>query len=140
MINVKGKWKIKSALTMNDQFEQIWKTVEEMAADPEVDPFDLQMYESIIDFGDDGIVRTAVKVPEDMPQEEIDAAIASGECELYAPGYMTVEKREWKEEDGKLFFKSEVEGDILGEELDPWTEIIPLQDGIEYGTFRLVRA
>ena len=104
MINVKGKWKIKSALTMNDQFEQIWKTVEEMAADPEVD------------------------------------AIASGECELYAPGYMTVEKREWKEEDGKLFFKSEVEGDILGEELDPWTEIIPLQDGIEYGTFRLVRA
>ena len=139
-MNVIGKWKIAAALTLNDQFEQVWKTVSEMAADPEVDPFDLQMFDSLIIFGEDGVIKTAIKIPEDLPQEEIDAAIASGECELYAPGLMVVEKREWKEEDGKIKFKSGVEGEILGEEVDPWVEIIPLENGIEYGTFRLTRA
>ena len=57
-MNVIGKWKIAAALTVNDQFEQVWKTVEEMAADPETDPDELQMFESVIDFGDDGVIRS----------------------------------------------------------------------------------
>ena len=139
-MNVIGKWKIAAALTVNDDFEQIWKTVEEMAADPEVDPFDLQMFESVIIFGEDGIIRTAVKIPEDTPQEEIDAAIESGECELYEPGFMIVEKREWKEENGKIRYNTGIEGEILGEETDPWDDIIELDNGIQYATFRLIRA
>lgn len=139
-MNVIGKWKIAAALTVNDQFEQVWKTVEEMAADPETDPDELQMFESVIDFGDDGVIRTAIKLPDDMPQEEINAALESGEYELYAPGFLTIEKRDWKEENGKFKFKANIEGEILDEETDPWTDIVLLESGIQYGTLRLVRA
>ena len=140
MLNVIGKWKIHSVLSVNDQLEQVWKTVDEMAADPETDPFDLQMFDSLIVFGDDGVIKTVIQIPEDMPKEELDAAVEAGECEIYAPGLVVIEKRSWKEVDGKYFFDSGVEGDILGEETDPWVEIIPTENGIQYATFRLVRA
>lgn len=139
-MNVIGKWKIAEALTVNDDFEQIWKTVEEMAADPDEEAFDLQMLDSLFIFGDDGTIKTVIQLPDDISQEEIDEAIESGECELYAPGQMVVEKRHWKEENGKILFDSEIEGEIFGEKADPWVEIIPTENGIQYATFRLVRA
>lgn len=139
-MNVIGKWKIAASLTYDDNGKQVWKTVEEIAADPEADPFDLEMYDSIFVFSEDGFVRTIVALPEDTPQEEIDAAVEAGEAELYAPGFIAMEKTPWKEENGKLYFDSGVEGEVLDEKVDPWTEIIPTDDGIQYATLRLVRA
>ena len=139
-MDIVGKWRIAASLTMNDQFEEAWKTVEEMSADPDVDPFDLQMYSSLVVIGEDGIIRMVVPVPDDVTKEEIDAAVEAGECELYAPGLLTMDKKSWKEVDGKYFFDSGIEGDILGEETDPWVEITPTDNGIQYATFRLVRA
>ena len=139
-MNVIGKWKIAEVLTVNDDFEQIWKTVEEMAADPDEEAFDLQMLDSLFIFEEDGTVKAVIQLTDDISQEEIDEAIESGECELYAPGQMVVEKRQWKEDNGRILFDSGIEGEILGEETDPWVEIIPTENGIQYGTFRLVRA
>ena len=139
-MNLIGKWKIAASLTYTDEGKQVWKTVEEIAADPETDPFDLDMYQSTFVFSDDGFVRTIVALPEDTPQEEIDAAVEAGEIELYEPGFIAMEKTAWKEEGGKYFFDSGVEGEVLGEKVDSWTEIIPTDDGIQYAVFRLVRA
>lgn len=127
-------------LTLNDKLEQVWKTVEELAADPETESFDLEMLSTLIIFGEDGVVRTVIPLPEGVTQEEIDEAIESGECELYAPGFLTMEKNPWKEENGKVFFDTGIEGEILGEKADSWTEVIPVENGIQYATFRLVRA
>ena len=139
-MNLIGKWKIAASLQYNDEGKQVWRTVEEIAADPETDPFDLDMYQSVFVFGEDGFVRTIVALPEGTPQEEIDAAVEAGEIELYEPGFIAMEKTPWKEENGKMFYDSGVEGEVLGEKTDPWTEIIPTDDGIRYGTLRLVRA
>ena len=139
-MNVIGKWKIAASLTYDDNGKQVWKTVEEIAADPDTDPFDLEMYNSIFVFSEDGFVRTIVALPEDTPQEEIDAAVEAGEIELYEPGFVAMEKTPWKEENGKVFFDSGVEGEVLDEKVDPWTEIIPTDDGIQYALLRLVRA
>lgn len=139
-MNVTGKWKIAASLTVDDDGKQVWKTVEEIKSDPEADPFDLQMYDSIFIFSEDGFVRTIVALPDDTPQEEIDAAVEAGEIELYEPGFIAMEKTPWKEEDGKVFFDSGVEGEVFDEKVDSWTEIIPTDDGIRYATLRLVRA
>lgn len=139
-MNVIGKWKISESMSYDDNGKQVWRTVEEIAADPETDPFDLEMFNSIFIFSEDGFVRTIVALPEDTPQEEIDAAVETGEIELYEPGFIAMEKTPWKEENGKFFFDSGVEGEVLGEETDPWTEIIPTENGIQYLLLRLVRA
>ena len=138
-MNVIGKWKIAAVLTVNDKLEQIWKTVEELAADPDEDSFDIEMLESRFIFGEDGVIKTIIQIPDEVSSEEIEEAVKSGECEIYAPGFITIEKRNWKEENGKFMFDSGIDGEILDEKIDPWTEIIPTENGIQYGTFRLIR-
>jgi hypothetical protein len=52
-----------------------------------------------------------------------------------------IERKEWKEQDGKVSFNTGTKGEVLGEAVDPWMEIPQADDGsIKYVTYTLVKA
>ena len=85
------------------------------------------MFDAITEFRQDGTVCDLLRIPQDMPQEEIDNAIAAG-YEL-AGDFLVAGKHAWKEENGKIFYNTNINGEILGEELSPWAEIAEDADG-----------
>ena len=45
-----------------------------------------------------------------------------------------------KEENGKYYYDSGIQGEVLGEPVSPWMEIQETEDGIEWMAYRLVKA
>lgn len=136
-MDIIGKWVVSAALQMGDDgFE--WRKKDEIR---DVDPEDVeQMFSSVMFFEEGGRAVSAMKIPEGVSQEEIDAAVAEGEIKLYGDGYMALEESEWREEDGKILYKTGVHGEILGEDVDPWTELKPTDDGFELMFSRFTKA
>ncbi len=125
-MDIIGKWVVSEVMQMGDD-GFVWRTKEEVQ---NVDPDDVEeTFGSAMFFEEGGRVVSAMKVPEGVSQEEIDEAIAAGELKLYGDGYMALEETEWREEDGKVFYKTSMQGEILGEQVDPWTELKPTEDG-----------
>ncbi len=136
-MDITGIWKIKEALRFNDNYEREWVSVESILADENTDPSDKRMLGSKVLFDVDGFIKMMMPVPEDIPQEEIDEALASGELELYGDNMMVYEKYPYKTEDGKLMFRTNVRGEILGEEIDPWAEIKEADGILEFFAYHL---
>ena len=139
-MNVLGTWKIKTAQTLDrETFNMVEKSVEDILADESIDNDEKKMLACKFIFKDDGYVYTAMPIPEDMPQEEIDEYINSGEGWII-DGLLGFERKEWKEEDGKVKFNTGTKGEVLGEAIDPWLEITENEDGsIKYFTYGLVK-
>ena len=95
-----GKWKVlKTMYFTEDGVKHLTK--EEIIAQDGEDA-DLQMFDAIIEFTEDGAVKTLVHVPAD----QIEEAKAAG-MPIDADGFMLVEESEWKEEDGKAYMAQE---------------------------------
>lgn len=128
-MNVVGTWKIKSAMQWDAKaMGLVEKNVEDILADPNLDDGDKKMLYAQFLFTEDGWVKTLMDIPEDMPKEELDELLASGEFEVL-DNKLVLEKKEWKEEDGKIKFNTGVKGEALGKAVDPWTEITENADG-----------
>jgi hypothetical protein len=115
------------------------KNVEDILADPNIDDGDKKMLYVKFLFDEDGWVKTLMDIPEDLPKQDLDEMLASGEFELQ-DDKLVIEKKEWKQEDGKIKFNSGVKGEVLGEAVDPWEEITENADGsIKFLTYTLAR-
>ena len=136
-----GTWKIKTAQTFDKAtFKMVEKPVEDILADESIDNDEKKMLACKFIFKDDGYIYTAMPIPEDMPKEEIDEYISSGEGWL-VDEMLGIERKEWKEQDGKVSFNTGTKGEVLGEAVDPWMEIPQAEDGsIKYFTYTLVKA
>ena len=136
-----GLWKIKAA----EQFDAaalklVEKPVEDILADESLDDGEKKMLHAKFLFTEDGWVKTLFPIPEDMPKEEIDEMLASGEFELFENS-LVIEKKAVKEEDGVVKFDSGTKGEVMGEAVDPWVEIKENDDGsIKFFTYTLVKA
>ncbi len=139
-MEILGVWKIKTAQTFDAAtMKLVEKNVEDILADTSISDDDKQMLNAKFIFKDDGFVYTTLPIPEDMPQEEIDEYIASGEAWI-VDGMLGIERKEWKEEDGKFRFNSGTKGEVLGEAIDPWMDIAVNDDGsIKFFTYVLVK-
>ena len=139
-MNVVGTWKIKSAMQWDAKtMGLVEKSVEDILADPNLDDGDKKMLYAQFLFTEDGWVKTLMDIPEDLPKEELDKLLASGEFEVL-DNKLVLEKKEWKEENGKIKFNSGVKGEALGKAVDPWTEITENADGsIKFFTYTLVK-
>ena len=139
-MEILGTWKIKTAQTFDAAtMKLVEKNVEDILADTSISDDDKQMLNAKFIFKDDGFVYTTLPIPEDMPQEEIDEYIASGEAWI-VDGMLGIERKEWKEEDGKFRFNSGTKGEVLGEAIDPWMDIAVNDDGsIKFFTYVLVK-
>ena len=137
-MNVVGTWKIKASMQWDEKtMGLVEKNVEDILADPNLDGGDKKMLYAQFLFTEDGWVKTLMDIPEDMPKEELDELLASGEFEVL-DNKLVLEKKEWKEENGKIKFNSGVKGEVLGEAVDPWTEITENADGsIKFITYTL---
>lgn len=123
MKDVVGQWKVSAVLSGVDGTLK-WVTREEAE---QIEDFDLSMFDTITEFRPDGTVCDLIRIPQGMLQEEIDNAVAGG-YEL-AGDFLVAGKHAWKEENGKIFYNTNITGEIFGEELSPWAEIAEDADG-----------
>lgn len=122
-MNIIGQWKVSAILSGIDGTLK-WVTKEEAE---QIENFDFSMFDTITEFRPDGTVCDLLRIPQDMSQDEIDNAVAAG-YEL-ADDFLVAGKHAWKEEDGKILYNTNINGEILGEELSPWAEIAEDADG-----------
>ena len=90
------------------------------------------------EFAEDGVLNTLMFVPEEMRQEAAKQGV-----EVREDGYAAVESTVWKEENGKIYYDTEIEGEVLGEKADSFAEIPVTEDGCllyRYGMILLERA
>ena len=128
-----GRWKIVEAIRFDENFKAEWASIEEILADEELEPEDKIMYSSFMDFTEDGRVLNLSPIPEDLSQEELYEVVESCEYELY-DGYIKLTEYRWKTENGKYYLDTNIQGEVLGEE-------ISVVDGImETMTVRVAKA
>ena len=87
---------------------------------------------------DDGSLYMLFPIPDGVTQEEIDEAVEAGEISLRG-GMMVTKAMPWEIRDGKLWFDSGIEGEVFGEEADPWTCAIDENGFFRFMTTRYVK-
>ena len=90
------------------------------------------------EFAEDGMLNTLMFVPEEMRQEAAKQGV-----EVREDGYAAIESTVWKEENGKIYYDTKIEGEVLGEKVDSFAEIPVTEDGCllySYGMILLERA
>ena len=138
-MKLEGIWKVKEMLAFGDE-GAFWRPVQDCMEDEGLNDETRAMLFWEFSFDADGILRVLAPIPETVPQEEIDRAAAAGEVELCGSRTMVVERHLWKEENGKYYYDSGIQGEVMGEEFSPWMEIKETEDGIEWMICRLVKA
>ncbi|MBR6873107.1 MAG: hypothetical protein IKN17_06345 [Ruminococcus sp.] len=139
-MDIIGTWKIAKVMTRDEAFNAVWCPVEEYLADPAVDAdFKKGVDGGKLIFSEDGTISFLAKIPEGVSQEEIDAALASGELVMMGD-LMVIEKKAWKEVDGVYKFDTGAKGEVLGEPIDPWAPVKFTDDGLlEMMTYQYVK-
>lgn len=139
-MNIVGTWKLYRMMSRDDELNIVWKTKDEMLASLEPGDDMAMILNSLTVFNEDGTVLSVAPIPDNVPKEMIDAAVAAGEVKLYGGNMFILEQKAWKEEDGKLMFDTGVKGEVFGEAVSTWVEIIELEGGvIELPMRRLIR-
>ena len=138
-MNVVGIWKVKEVFSLNED-EGKWLSFQECMDNEEMDDETKSFLSARFVFEPDGLFKVVMAIPEGVPQEKIDQAVAAGEIRLFDSRSMIVEEHPWKEEDGKYYYDSGIQGEVLGEPVSSWMEIQETEDGIEWMTYRLVKA
>ena len=138
-MNLVGIWKVKEALTFGEDGGK-WLSVQECMDNEEMSDETKSFLSGRFVFEPDGSFKIVMAIPEGVPQEEIDRAAAAGQVRLFDSRSMIVEEHPWKEEDGKYYYDSGIQGEVLGEPVSSWMEIQETEDGIEWMIYRLVKA
>lgn len=138
-MNVVGIWKVKEVFSLNED-EGKWLSFQECMDNEEMDDETKSFLSARFVFEPDGLFKVVMAIPEGVPQEEVDRAAAAGEVRLFDSRSMIVEEHPWKEEDGKYYYDSGIQGEVLGEPVSSWMEIQETEDGIEWMIYRLVKA
>ena len=138
-MNLVGIWKVKEVFSLNED-EGKWLSFQECMDNEEMDDETKSFLSARFVFEPDGLFKVVMAIPEGVPQEKIDQAVAAGEIRLFDSRSMIVEEHPWKEEDGKYYYDSGIQGEVLGEPVSPWMEIQETEDGIEWMAYRLVKA
>lgn len=134
-MNIIGKWKVKELLipTRNGMVSYTSDNPPEGDIAEEA----VMLLNNIIEFTEDGMMNTLMRVPED----KLELAKSQGAV-IDEDGYAAIEQTTWKEQDGKFFYDTNVKGEVMGVEVDPFSEIPITEEGclvISYGTMILER-
>lgn len=146
-----GNWIFHSIASVNENDEMVFLTAEEFlnspmpyvdASDEEAVAEELQdrrkLIGSQIKVCDDGKLYLLMPLPEGVSQEEVDAAVASGEIAL-VDGMMTDRPMDWEERNGELWYNSGMEGEVFGETADPWVKAIDENGYFTFATTRFIK-
>lgn len=116
-----GKWKVKEFHIPTLDGEAVY-TPETL---PDTEDFEdyAKMTQMIIEFTPDFALNTLMKVPEDLIEQVREQGVEISD------GYAIIDSTAWKEADGKFFFDTKIEGEVLGEAVDSFAEIKVTDDG-----------
>ena len=126
-MDVRGVWKVKEVHVPTPDGEKVFTP----DTPPEDERFEdaVEMMQYRTEFAEDGTLNTLMFVPEDKRGEA-----AKHGAVVREDGYAAVESTVWKEENGKIYYDTEIEGEVLGEKVDSFAEIPVTEDGcLQYG-------
>lgn len=130
MTNLVGKWRIAEMPDFNSEkgcFE--WAKTEELLSREDADKDMFLMGRMQVVFAEDGTITMLTPIPDGVSQEEVDAAVKSGDITL-RDGMMFMGENHWKVEDGKIMADTGLEGEVMGEMVGPWEELKEIGDGM----------
>ena len=126
-MDIRGVWKVKEVHVPTPDGEKVFTPDNP----PEDESFEgaVEMMQYRTEFAEDGVLNTLMFVPEEMREEA-----AKHGAVVREDGYAAVESTVWKEENGKIYYDTEIEGEVLGEKVDSFAEIPVTEDGcLQYG-------
>ena len=135
-MDIRGIWKVREVHVPTPEGERIFTPDDP----PEEERFEscIEMMQCRTEFAEDGVLNTLMFVPEDMREEA-----AKHGAVVREDGYAPIESTTWKEVDGKFYYDTKIEGEVLGEKVDSFAEIPVTEDGCllySYGMVVLERA
>lgn len=138
-MDIIGKWKVKQFNLITPEGNMQF-TPENLPEGDEYGEFGA-IAKCLTEFAPDGMMYTLMPIPEGISEAEIEAAKADGA--QIRDGFIVTRATAWKEENGVFKYDTNIEGEILGEEVDPFAAIEVLPDGCiltEFGMVMLERA
>ena len=121
-MDITGKWKIKEFRILSPDGMQMF-TLQTLPDSEDFEDF-AKMIPMLIEFTPDGKLNTLVPVWGDMIEEARNAGLAVREA-----GFAVTDSTDWKESDGKFYYNTNIEGEFLGDVVDPFSEIKVTEDG-----------
>lgn len=121
-MNICGIWKVKEVRVPTPDGEKVF-TPDNPPTDERFEgSAELMRYRT--EFTEDGTLNTLMFVPEEMREEA-----AKHGAVVREDGYAAIESTVWKEENGKFYYDTKIEGEVLGEKVDSFAEIPVTEDG-----------
>lgn len=120
-MNLIGKWKLK-AINIPTAEGVVTYTRENLPPEAEDTFNEADMF--ILEFLEDGSFNMLVEATEEFTRLAKDEGL-----EIREDGYIVNSSATWKEVDGKLYYDSGAEGEILDEAVDPFIEAAFTEDG-----------
>lgn len=121
-MDIRGIWKVKEVRVPTPDGEKVF-TPDNPPTDERFEgAAELMQYRT--EFAEDGVLNTLMFVPEDKRGEA-----AKHGAVVREDGYAAVESTVWKEENGKFYYDTKIEGEVLGEKVDSFAEIPVTEDG-----------
>ncbi len=121
-MDITGKWKIKEFRILSPDGMQTF-TPQTLPDSEDFEDF-AKMIPMLIEFTPDGKLNTLVPVWGDMIEDARNAGLAVREA-----GFAVTDSTDWKESDGKFYYNTNIEGEFLGDVVDPFSEIKVTEDG-----------
>lgn len=90
----------------------------------------MQGFYTRVEFTEDGKVRSWMKAPAGVTDEEIEAALVAGELIGWKDGLMCLEEKVWKEENGAFLYDTGEHREIFGEVKSSWDELALNDEGL----------
>lgn len=142
-----GMWKLHSCGTFTEDAGIVYLTPQELLDQPIEDPEyaeeEMRDRKSTIgtklEVSEDGNAYLLMPLPEGVPQEEVDAAVAAGEIFL-RHGMMTDQRgMAWELRQDELWLDTGIEGEIFDEKADSWVKLSIDENTLQFMTFRFVK-
>lgn len=134
-MDICGIWKVKELHSLTEDGEIVF-TPDNLPTDESYEDY-AKMMQCLTEFAEDGALNTLMLIPEEMKEAAAEEGI-----DVREDGYGVIESTVWKEENGKFYFDTKIEGEILEEEVDPFQEIEVMDNGClryNFGMFVLER-
>ena len=121
-MDICGIWKVKEVRVPTPDGEKVF-TPDNPPTDERFEgSAELMQYRT--EFTEDDTLNTLMFVPEEMREEA-----AKHGAVVREDGYAAIESTVWKEENGKFYYDTKIEGEVLGEKVDSFAEIPVTEDG-----------
>ena len=131
-MDIRGIWKVKKIRVPTPDGETVFTPDNPPSDEGFEGGAELMQYRT--EFAEDGVLNTLMFVPEEMREEAAKLGAVVRE-----DGYAAVESTVWKEENGKIYYDTKIEGEVLGEPVDSFSEIPVTEDGcLLYGLGMIV--